>query len=350
VKEMGPEITKIVVPIIVVTWILSLISALAITNSGILGVSTGPQGPQGPKGETGATGATGPKGETGATGSQGPAGSAGPTGATGAKGDTGATGAAGANGNLWFSGNGGPATALGSNGDFYLDNVNHDIYNKTSGIWTKIANIAAGANGATWWNGTGVPAPSLGSAGDFYLNLANSDVYNKVSGSWTIVANIKGATGATGPKGDTGATGATGPPGPTLIKYATVYSVSDLSSSYTKVCTLTMTAPANGSVHVIANAYVSGTGNRTITYFGVGNSTTSNSPDFNTETRCGMGDFITPPLGVTSVTQYWSLSSQGVFAVQQGVAYTFYASAHSYSTTSSVNLYDVYLVAEFFGS
>jgi hypothetical protein len=63
---------------------------------------------------------------------------------------------------------------------------------------------SAGANGATWRNGTGVPSSSLGSNGDFYLNLANSDVYNKISGSWVWIANIQGATGATGPQGPAG--------------------------------------------------------------------------------------------------------------------------------------------------
>jgi hypothetical protein len=137
---------KIVVPIIVITWILSLVSALAIASSGLM--SLGAIGPKGDTGDTGATGPAGlqgPKGDTGATGSAGSTGPAGSAGATGAAGPPG----------------------------------------------------AAGANGATWWNGTVVPASSLGSNGDFYLNLANSDVYNKVSGAWTKVANIKGAAGAT---------------------------------------------------------------------------------------------------------------------------------------------------------
>jgi hypothetical protein len=117
--------------------------------------NTGQQGPQGPQGATGATGATGPQGlqgstgATGPTGPQGVAGSPGPTGVTGATGSAGATGATGATG-------------------------------------------AAGANGATWLNGTGVPSSSLGTNGDFYLNLANGDVYNKISGAWTKVMNING--------------------------------------------------------------------------------------------------------------------------------------------------------------
>jgi hypothetical protein len=140
---------KIVVPIIVITWILSLVSALAIASSGLMSL-----GAIGPKGDTGDTGATGPAGPAGPQGSAGATGATGPAGSTGPAGPAGATGA---------TGSAGPP----------------------------------GANGATWWNGTGVPGSSLGSNGDFYLNLANSDVYNKVSGAWTKVANIEGAAGAT---------------------------------------------------------------------------------------------------------------------------------------------------------
>jgi len=72
---------------------------------------------------------------------------------------------------------------------------------------------ATGAKGVTWWNGTGTPTTSLGSDGDFYLDLANGDVYNKVSGLWLIVANIRGAMGAAGVQGPPG------PQGPYLPDY-----------------------------------------------------------------------------------------------------------------------------------
>ena len=151
------------------------------------------------------------------TGTQGLQGPAGPAGAAGAIGPTGPAGPGGANGSVWRNGLGVPSSGLGNNGDYYLELADNDIYNKVSGTWTKISNIAAGANGATWLSGSGVPATSLGSNDDYYLNTANSDVYNKVSDSWTIITNIKGAagaTGATGPTGPAGAAGATGPQGP----------------------------------------------------------------------------------------------------------------------------------------
>jgi len=117
-------------------------------------------------GPAGSTGATGDPGPTGATGSTGAAGATGPT---GPQGDSGATGATG----------------------------------------------AAGADGSVWRDGTGVPSNGLGANGDYYLDDATGDVYLRSAGTYSLVANIKGATGATGSTGPTGATGATGSTGAT---------------------------------------------------------------------------------------------------------------------------------------
>jgi len=138
--------SKFIAGLIITILIASTISAGIAVSTQLI---TGPRGPQGEKGETGPQGPQGLQGEQGEKGSAGPAGATGATGATGSQGP-------------------------------------------------------AGANGATWRNGTGVPSSSLGSNGDFYLNLDNSDVYNKISGSWVWVANIRGETGATGPQGPAG--------------------------------------------------------------------------------------------------------------------------------------------------
>ncbi len=135
--------SKFVAGLIITILVASAISAGIAVSTQLI---TGPRGPQGETGETGPQGPAGPQGEKGETGDRGPAGDTGPAGPQG----------------------------------------------------------PAGVNGATWWNGTGVPSSSLGSNGDFYLNLANSDVYNKISGSWMWVANIHGATGAQGPQGERG--------------------------------------------------------------------------------------------------------------------------------------------------
>lgn len=75
-----------------------------------------------------------------------------------------------------------------------------------AGSWTNLIAISSitgadgsdgadGVDGSTWYEGTGVPSSGLGANGDFYLNDANGDVYNKSGGAWSLVANIKGADG-----------------------------------------------------------------------------------------------------------------------------------------------------------
>lgn len=74
---------KIVVPIIVVTWVLSLISAVAIVYT-LPGLFRGDTGPQGPKGDAGSQGPQGIQGIQGIQGLQGTAGATGPQGPAGA--------------------------------------------------------------------------------------------------------------------------------------------------------------------------------------------------------------------------------------------------------------------------
>ena len=113
-------------------------------------------------------GATGAKGDKGDTGAEGPQGEKGETGAQGSKGDQGDQGPAGED----------------------------------------------GTDGATWLFGAVAPT-NQGKNGDFYLDTATFDVYQKTSGAWSKTGNIKGATGAQGPKGDKGDTGEQGPQGET---------------------------------------------------------------------------------------------------------------------------------------
>lgn len=87
--------------------------------------------------------------------------------------------------------------------------------------WSDAA-IVAGKPGSVWRTGRGVPANSLGVDGDFYLDDLTGNVYQRASGVYAIVANIEGpqgpegAQGNPGPAGTAGATGpagANGPPG-----------------------------------------------------------------------------------------------------------------------------------------
>jgi len=72
--------------------------------------------------------------------------------------------------------------------------------------WINLISIAAitgadgtdgvdGMDGSIWHDGTGIPSGGLGSNGDYYLNNTNGDVYNKIAGTWTYVTNIKGTDG-----------------------------------------------------------------------------------------------------------------------------------------------------------
>lgn len=48
------------------------------------------------------------------------------------------------------------------------------------------------AQGGQWFRGAGGPAGSLGVNGNYYLNELNGDLYQKVSGTWVLALNIKG--------------------------------------------------------------------------------------------------------------------------------------------------------------
>lgn len=148
----------------------------------------GPMGPQGPEGP--ASTVPGPAGPTGATGPQGPIGNTGPTGSTGSQGPAGSTGPAGTPGERWYAfnappGNGGePLDSVV--GDWYLNTLNGDVYEKTAApnTWTLRGNIRGPVGPAST-----VPGPQ-GPQG------------------------IQGVQGPIGPTGNTGATGSQGPIGP----------------------------------------------------------------------------------------------------------------------------------------
>lgn len=144
------------------------------------------------------------------------------------------SGGGGGGGSVWRNGSGVPSNSLGSNGDYYLNDDNGDVYLKASGTYSVVANIkgpqgdqgiqgiqgpqgiqgiqgiqgvqgANGADGSTWYNKVGVPGSGLGKDGDYSFDVSNGDIYLKTAGVWALHGNIKGPTGATG------ATGATGP-------------------------------------------------------------------------------------------------------------------------------------------
>ena len=182
----------------------------------------GDTGDVGPKGDTGAQGIQGEQGPAGATGAKGDTGAQGIQGEQGIQGIQGVAGDNGTDGATWYSGTSAPSASTGADGDFYLNTSTYDVYKKASGAWAVSLNIkgatgttgTAGTNGSVWYSGSTVPASATGTNGDYYLYTTTYDVYKKSSDAWSILLNIKGATGSTGAKGDKGDTGATGDQGP----------------------------------------------------------------------------------------------------------------------------------------
>ena len=125
---------------------------------------------------------------------------------------SGISGARGADGNTILSGNINPTLAVGNNGDFYLNTTSLYLFGpKVNGLWLSSVSLAGppgtngapGTNGSTWYSNTGAPFSGIGVNGDYYLRTDSYDIYSKSSGAWSIVANIKGATGAAGTSGAT---------------------------------------------------------------------------------------------------------------------------------------------------
>ena len=87
--------------------------------------------------------------------------------------------------------------------------------------WTNLGSIVgpagpAGADGKTVLNGAGVPASGLGVDGDYYIDNTAHAIYGpKTSGVWGSATSLIGAAGSTGPVGATGSTGLTGATGST---------------------------------------------------------------------------------------------------------------------------------------
>ncbi|MET4142416.1 hypothetical protein [Pedobacter sp. UYP1] len=120
----------------------------------------------------------------------------------------------------------------------YQTNSSSGFYFYNNGQWQRLVNnseLTSGGNGTsgnTILNGNVVPSSAIGSNGDFYLNTSNNTLYGpKGSGSWpangTVLVGSKGdpgipgsqgIQGIAGPKGDPGAPGAQGIPGATGSK------------------------------------------------------------------------------------------------------------------------------------
>jgi hypothetical protein len=139
-------------------------------------------------------------------------------------------------GATWRDGSGAPSNTLGADGDYYLDNPTGNVYLRTSGTYSIVANIkgatgtngtngingtdgADGSNGTNGTNGTngspgtdgktvlyGTVVPTTeGVDGDFYIRTTTNYIYGpKASGTWPAGTSLVGPTGATGATGSGG--------------------------------------------------------------------------------------------------------------------------------------------------
>jgi hypothetical protein len=162
-------------------------------------------------------------------GKEGPQGIPGPQGTTGAQGAPGAVGPAGQDGSIIYSGNGAPASSVGKNGDYYLDDNTGNLYGpKTASGWGTPVPLrgsgstqgpagpagpqgpqgVAGTPGSKIYSGTGAPAASLGNNGDFYLDKQSYLLYGpKTNNAWGTPILLQGAQGIQGPQGPAGIPG-----------------------------------------------------------------------------------------------------------------------------------------------
>lgn len=68
----------------------------------------------------------------------------------------------------------------------------------TSGGTSGTGGSDVDVTGSVWHDGVGAPGAGLGNDGDYYLNDTTDDVYAKSGGTWTLVANIGGTPGSGG--------------------------------------------------------------------------------------------------------------------------------------------------------
>jgi hypothetical protein len=114
----------------------------------------------------------------------------------------------------WFSGVIDPLAGIGDPGDFYLNSVTGDFFEKTGpATWTLMGNLQ-GPAGSQILTGSGVPSGALGIIGDFYLDTVTGNYYLKTAVStWTFQAQLSGPVGPGGPPGSQILTGSGVPAG-----------------------------------------------------------------------------------------------------------------------------------------
>ncbi len=88
-----------------------------------------------------------------------------------------------------YSNTGAPNNADGVNGDIYmqLDGFK-TTYRKEGGAWVAVGSTLGAI--PEFVSGVGAPSNSLGTDGQYYRNTANQDIYYKQGGVWNIIGNL----------------------------------------------------------------------------------------------------------------------------------------------------------------
>lgn len=138
-------------------------------------------------------------------------------------------------GSRWLTGSGVPGAGVGDVGNFYLDSVDGNYYEKVSDTsWALRGSLKGpqgedgiqgipglkgdtgdtgpqgpdGEPGAKWYTGVAAPDAGLGIVGDLYMNRTTGEFFLKTASlAWTSQGFIIGATGDTGPEGPQGPSG-----------------------------------------------------------------------------------------------------------------------------------------------
>lgn len=146
----------------------------------------GEQGPRGTKGDQGEQGEQGEVGEIGPVGTPGKTGARGPQGKTGPKGDKGDKGEQGIPGP---PGKESPYRKAQGNAQY--------LPGPPGGPGPAGPPGADGTPGSKWYTGSGVPGGGLGVVGDFYLDSVTGDYYEKTGpATWTFAGNLSGGGGS----------------------------------------------------------------------------------------------------------------------------------------------------------
>lgn len=97
-------------------------------------------------------------------------------------------------GGEWNSGIETPSSDSGSVGDFYFKSNSLEVFKYCDNGWIKVVSLndLVGVEGAVWHYGNNAPSQTVGSQNDYYLDQVGGDVYHNGVNGWEKVFNVMG--------------------------------------------------------------------------------------------------------------------------------------------------------------